>query len=68
LKVLTGQYTPSKALWRKEGKLPSASFTRTLLGFDTEDSILEVAMGAFERVKQLEKEIEDPGGRTGKNR
>ncbi|MEI2747238.1 MAG: hypothetical protein V9E88_00580 [Ferruginibacter sp.] len=29
-----------------------------LLGFDTEDSILEVAMGAFERVKQLEKEIE----------
>ena len=32
-----------------------------LLGFDTEDSILEVALGAFERVKQLEKEIEKVG-------
>jgi ATP-binding cassette subfamily F protein 3 len=32
-----------------------------LLSFDTDDSILEVAMGAFERVKQLEKEIEAIG-------
>ena len=34
-----------------------------LLSFDTNDSIFEVALGAFERVLQLEKEIE----RLGKN-
>jgi ATP-binding cassette subfamily F protein 3 len=39
-----------------------------LLGFDTEDSILEVAMGAFERVKQLEKEIEILGEELAKDR
>ncbi|HNK29686.1 MAG TPA: ATP-binding cassette domain-containing protein, partial [Ferruginibacter sp.] len=32
-----------------------------LLSFDTDDSILDVALGAFERVKQLEKEIEEIG-------
>ena len=31
------------------------------MSFDTEDSILEVALGAFERVKELEKEIEAIG-------
>ena len=32
-----------------------------LLSFDTNDSILQVAMGAFEKVLQLEKEIEELG-------
>ncbi|MDE3248732.1 MAG: ABC-F family ATP-binding cassette domain-containing protein, partial [Bacteroidota bacterium] len=32
-----------------------------LLSFDTNDSILKVALGAFERVLQLEKEIEELG-------
>ncbi len=32
-----------------------------LLSFDTEDAILQVALGAFERVLQLEKEIEEMG-------
>ncbi|MGZ8517239.1 MAG: ATP-binding cassette domain-containing protein, partial [Chitinophagaceae bacterium] len=32
-----------------------------LLSFDTNDSILQVALGAFEKVLQLEKEIEELG-------
>ncbi len=32
-----------------------------LLSFDTNDSILDVALGAFEKVRQLENEIEEIG-------
>ncbi len=61
LKVLTRQYTPSKGTV-EQGRETSIGFLhQDLLGFDTDDSILEVAMGAFERVKQLEKEIEEIG-------
>ncbi len=58
LKVLTGQYTPSKGTVEKGKETTIGFLHQDLLGFDTEDSILEVALGAFERVKQLEKEIE----------
>jgi ATP-binding cassette subfamily F protein 3 len=58
LKVLTGQYTPSKGTVEKGRETTIGFLHQDLLGFDTEDSILEVALGAFERVKQLEKEIE----------
>lgn len=57
-KVLTGQYSPAKGTIEK-GKETSIGFLhQDLLGFDTEDSILEVALGAFEKVKQLEKELD----------
>ena len=58
LKVLTGQYSPSKGTVEKGRETTIGFLHQDLLGFDTEDSILEVAMGAFERVKQLEKEME----------
>jgi len=58
LKVLTGQYTPAKGTVEKGRETTIGFLHQDLLGFDTEDSILEVAMGAFERVKQLEKELE----------
>ncbi len=61
LKVLTGQYTPAKGSVEKGRETTIGFLHQDLLGFDTEDSILEVAMGAFERVKQLEKEIEELG-------
>ncbi len=68
LKVLTNQYSPSKGTVEK-GKDTTIGFLhQDLLGFDTDDSILEVALGAFERVKFLEKEIERVGeelSRTG---
>lgn len=58
LKVLTSQYSPSKGTVEKGRETTIGFLHQDLLGFDTEDSILEVAMGAFERVKQLEKEME----------
>ncbi|MEO5894024.1 MAG: ABC-F family ATP-binding cassette domain-containing protein [Ferruginibacter sp.] len=61
LKVLTGQYLPNKGSVEKGRETTIGFLHQDLLSFDTEDSILEVAMGAFERVKQLEKEIEAIG-------
>ncbi len=58
LKVLTGQYSPAKGTVEKGRETTIGFLHQDLLGFDTDDSILEVAMGAFERVKQLEKEME----------
>lgn len=61
LKVLTRQYLPSKGTVEQGRETTIGFLHQDLLSFDTEDSILEVAMGAFERVKQLEKEIEAIG-------
>src|SRR5450432_1713273 len=61
LKVLTGQFLPNKGSVEKGRETTIGFLHQDLLSFDTEDSILEVAMGAFERVKQLEKEIEAIG-------
>ena len=58
LKVLTNQYTPSEGSVEKSKDTTIGYLHQDLLSFDTNDSILEVAMGAFERVKQLEKEME----------
>ena len=61
LKVLTGQYTPAKGTVEKGKETTIGFLHQDLLGFDTEDSILEVALGAFERIKELEKELEVVG-------
>ncbi len=61
LKVLTGQYSLSKGTVEKGRDTTIGFLHQDLLSFDTEDSILTVAMGAFERVLQLEKEIEALG-------
>ena len=58
LKVLTGQMSPSKGTVEKGRETTIGFLHQDLLSFDTDDSILEVAMGAFERVKELEKELE----------
>jgi len=58
LKVLVGEYTPAKGVVEKGKDTTIGYLHQDLLSFDTNDSILEVAMGAFEKVKQLEKEIE----------
>jgi ATP-binding cassette subfamily F protein 3 len=58
LKVLLGEYTPTKGAVEKGKDTTIGYLHRDLLSFDTNDSILEVAMGAFEKVKQLEKEID----------
>ncbi|MDE3124781.1 MAG: ABC-F family ATP-binding cassette domain-containing protein [Bacteroidota bacterium] len=61
LKVLVGEYTPSKGTVEKGKDTTIGYLHQDLLSFDTQDSILEVAMGAFEKIKQLEKEIEELG-------
>lgn len=67
-KVLTGYYSPSAGQVEKGRETTIGFLHQDLLGFDTEESILEVAMGAFTRVRELEKELEVVGeelGRTG---
>ena len=58
LKLLTGQYSPSAGVVEKSKSTSIGYLHQDLLSFDTNDSILEVALSAFERVQQLEKEIE----------
>src|SRR5580765_5384079 len=58
LKVFTGQYQPSKGTVEKGKETTIGFLHQDLLSFDTEDSILQVALGAFENVLKLEKEIE----------
>ncbi len=67
LKVLVGEYTPSKGSVEKSKETSIGYLHQDLLSFDTHDSITEVALGAFERVRQLEKEIEQLGIELEKN-
>jgi ATP-binding cassette subfamily F protein 3 len=61
LKVFTGQYLPSLGTVEKSKETTIGFLHQDLLSFDTEDSILQVALGAFENVLLLEKEIESIG-------
>jgi ATP-binding cassette, subfamily F, member 3 len=61
LKVFTGQYLPSSGSVEKGKETTIGFLHQDLLSFDTEDSILQVALGAFENVLLLEKEIEKIG-------
>ncbi len=61
LKLLVGQYLPSAGSVERSRTTSIGYLHQDLLSFDTEDSILQVALGAFERVLQLEKEIEEIG-------
>jgi ATP-binding cassette, subfamily F, member 3 len=67
LKVFTGQYQPSKGTVEKGKETTIGFLHQDLLSFDTEDSILQVALGAFEKVIALEKEIEKIGIELEKN-
>ena len=61
LKVLVGQLTPSKGTVEKGRDTSIGYLHQDLLSFDTSETITEVALGAFERVRELEKEIEALG-------
>src|SRR5450432_3706991 len=67
LKVFTGQYIPSAGTVEKGKETTIGFLHQDLLSFDTEDSILQVALGAFEEVLLLEKEIEKIGHELEKN-
>lgn len=61
LKLLVGEYLPSKGTVERSRGTSIGYLHQDLLSFDTNDSILQVALGAFERILQLEKEIEEIG-------
>ncbi|HKZ66322.1 MAG TPA: ABC-F family ATP-binding cassette domain-containing protein [Chitinophagaceae bacterium] len=61
LKLLVGQYSASAGTVERSRTTSIGYLHQDLLSFDTKDSILQVALGAFEKVLQLEKEIEELG-------
>ncbi len=58
LKLLSGEYSPSAGTVERSRNISIGYLHQDLLSFDTGDSILKVAMGAFDRVLSLEKELE----------
>src|SRR4249920_3809505 len=67
LKLLVGEYLPSAGTVERSRNTSIGYLHQDLLSFDTQDSILRVALGAFDRVLALEKEIEDMGIALEKN-
>ena len=61
LKVLTGEYMPSRGTVEKGRETTIGFLHQDLLSFDTEDTIHSVALSAFEKVLALEREIEQLG-------
>jgi ATP-binding cassette subfamily F protein 3 len=63
LKLFAGEYQPSGGTVERSRSTSIGYLHQDLLSFESQESILSVAMGAFERVVQLEKEIESLGKR-----
>src|SRR3982751_6961947 len=61
LKLLVGEYLPSEGTVERSRSTSIGYLHQDLLSFDTNDSILNVALTAFEKILQLEKEIEELG-------
>src|SRR5208282_2093487 len=61
LKLFVGEYLPSEGTVERSRSTTIGYLHQDLLSFDTNGSILEVAMTAFDRIQQLEKEIEQLG-------
>lgn len=61
LKLLVGEYSPSEGTVERSRATSIGYLHQDLLSFDSNDSILKVALGAFGQILQLEKEIEELG-------
>src|SRR5207302_8155104 len=57
LKLLVGEYQPSSGTVERSRSTSIGYLHQDLLSFDTSDSILQVALGAFEKILRLENEI-----------
>lgn len=66
LKLFTGNYHPSEGSVEKSRETTIGFLHQDLLSFDTTDSILQVALQAFEKVILLEKEIAELGAQLEK--
>lgn len=58
LRVINGEYSVSKGSVNKIKNLSLGFFNQDLLSFESDDSILEVGMTAFEEAQKIEKDIE----------
>ncbi len=58
LKLLAGEYTPTGGTVERSRSTSIGYLHQDLLSFDTGDPILKVAMGAFDKVLAVEKELE----------
>src|SRR5919206_700137 len=58
LKLLVGEYQPSEGTVERSRNTTIGYLHQDLLSFDTRESIYEVALHAFDRVKVIEKELE----------
>lgn len=58
LKVFAGELKPSEGTVERGRNTTIGYLHQDLLSFDTSESILEVALHAFDRVKKIEKELE----------
>jgi ATP-binding cassette subfamily F protein 3 len=59
LKLLAGEYTPVGGTVERSRNTSIGYLHQDLLSFDTNDSILKVALGAFDKVLAVEKELEE---------
>ncbi|MBC7923480.1 MAG: ABC-F family ATP-binding cassette domain-containing protein [Ferruginibacter sp.] len=58
LRLLTGEYQPDEGTISKSGDCSIGFLNQDLLSYQTEDSILLVAMQAFERENHLQRQID----------
>ena len=58
LRLISGEYTPDGGSISKSGECTIGFLNQDLLSYQTDDSILEVAMQAFERQLELQKDID----------
>lgn len=58
LRLITREYTPDAGTINKPKDVTIGFFNQDLLSFSTDNSILSVAMTAFERAHEIEKEME----------
>jgi len=58
LRLITGEYTPDEGEISKSNDCSIGFLNQDLLSYQTDDSILTVAMQAFERQNHLQKQIE----------
>ncbi len=58
LKLFAGEYAPSAGTVERSRSTSIGYLHQDLLSFDTSESILEVALHAFDKAKRIEKELE----------
>ncbi|MFM1912437.1 MAG: Zinc import ATP-binding protein ZnuC [Bacteroidota bacterium] len=58
LKLITGEYTPDGGTISKSGDCSIGFLNQDLLSYQTDDSIVNVAMQAFERALEIQKQID----------